>query len=224
MRRKLLLENNAQAVVSSNSEEADRSETCTALVINSSQDMAKEFTLQITLKMPGCSIMYAPTLQIARWILKRRKIDLVVSNSILPDGNILSLKEVLEGLASPPDVIVVGDMSTQAALKMGSSRYEFSSAKRCGTELDKFAAKAVAPEPKNEDSFQKLRELGADIRNDLNNPLQEIVAMVFVARAGGEASTAAECALQAIDKAAHNMASVVKGLEDKIVNAATSRR
>ena len=62
---------------------------------------------------------------------------------------------------------------------------------------------------------ESIKNLGADIRNDLNNPLQEIVAMVFVAKATEESATTNN-ALEAIDKAAQNLASVVKGLEDKI--------
>ena len=60
-----------------------------------------------------------------------------------------------------------------------------------------------------------MKNLGADIRNDLNNPLQEIVAMVFVAKASGQSETA-DKALEAISNAAQNMAVVVSTLEDKI--------
>jgi uncharacterized protein YaaW (UPF0174 family) len=65
---------------------------------------------------------------------------------------------------------------------------------------------------------EHIRSLGADLRNDLNNPLQEIVAMVFVAKASGE-SSATSTALEAIDKAAQNLAGVVKGLETRILGA-----
>jgi signal transduction histidine kinase len=61
-----------------------------------------------------------------------------------------------------------------------------------------------------------LSELGADIRNDLNNPLQEIVAMAFVAQAAGELSPVAEQALDAIENAAMNLSQVVNALEGKI--------
>lgn len=49
------------------------------LVINDSQDMAKEMSMQLTLALPGCSITYAPTIELAKWILGRRSINLVVS-------------------------------------------------------------------------------------------------------------------------------------------------
>jgi signal transduction histidine kinase len=54
------------------------------------------------------------------------------------------------------------------------------------------------------------------LRNDLNNPLQEIVAMAFVATSSEGLSPVAEEALSAIQRAATNMATVVNSLEDKI--------
>jgi len=62
----------------------------------------------------------------------------------------------------------------------------------------------------------QISSLGADIRNDLNNPLQEIVAMAFVATSSDGLSPIAEEALSAIQRAATNMSSVVNSLEDKI--------
>jgi signal transduction histidine kinase len=61
-----------------------------------------------------------------------------------------------------------------------------------------------------------ISELGADLRNDLNNPLQEIVAMAFVAHASAGLSPVAEQALSAIQRAAGSMEAVVKNIEDKI--------
>jgi signal transduction histidine kinase len=66
-----------------------------------------------------------------------------------------------------------------------------------------------------------LALLGADIRNDLNNPLQEIVAMAFVATSSSQLSATAEEALGAIQRAATSMASVINSLEDKIRTAVT---
>jgi hypothetical protein len=77
------------------------------------------------------------------------------------------------------------------------------------------ASVASKPPPLEEN----LKSLGADLRNDLNNPLQEIVAMVFVAKAGGGSSQGIQQALDAIDKAAGNMTKLVKGLEEKIRKA-----
>jgi hypothetical protein len=64
----------------------------------------------------------------------------------------------------------------------------------------------------------KICELGADLRNDLNNPLQEIVAMVFVAQStqNADMNPSTRTALDAIDLAAKNMAQVVNELEEKI--------
>ena len=74
--------------------------------------------------------------------------------------------------------------------------------------------------PDKQISTETISSLGADLRNDLNNPLQEIVAMLFVAKAGGPVANGPTAqALDAIDRAAKNMASVVKTLEDKIRRA-----
>lgn len=189
-------------------------ESASVLVINSSHDMAKEITLQLTLDIPGCSIMYAPSLHIARWILARRSIDLVVSSPILPDGPISRLRDSLEKMPSPPSVVVVGNMRAANAELFGKGGYEFSSLRRLG--------EIRSPEPHQSKQeplpfTNRVKSLGADLRNDLNNPLQEIVAMVFVASqaaSGGESVTGQ--ALNAIEKAAKNMAKIVSGLEARI--------
>lgn len=174
---------------------------CKVLVINASQEMAKEITMQLTLGIPGCSIMYAPTVALAKWIIKRRKIDLVVSSPMLPDGGIIQLRGELAKLPSPPDVVVVGEFNMISAAALDGAGYELANLRSLG---------ALPGE-----LHQKIQSLGADIRNDLNNPLQEIVAMVFVANATGQSESLGQ-ALTAIDNAAKNMATVVKGLEDKI--------
>ncbi len=197
---------------------------CTVLVVNASQEMAKEMTMQLTLAIPACSIMYAPTIELARWILTRRKIDLVVSSAILPDGNIIKLKETFSKMATPPDVVVVGPLTAQNAKMLDSLGYQLEEVKRLGKV-------ALASSPRTVPSIpvinrpplnQAIRSLGADLRNDLNNPLQEIVAMVFVAQSGGVVSPSTTQALEAIDRAAKNMAHVVKALEDKIAHAVGS--
>jgi len=169
--------------------------------------MAKEISLELSLRMPNCSIMFAPTLGIARWILARRSIDLVVSSAVLPDGSITNLLPQLEQMEKAPDLIVVGQLGVKAAERLANSSYAFRSLNRVGQN--------ERPAPVRE----RVKQLGADLRNDLNNPLQEIVAMIFVAQASGEVSPAAVQALGAIDRAAKAMATVVKGLEDKISTA-----
>ena len=190
------------------------------LVVNSSQEMAKEITLQLTLRLPGCSIMYAPSIELAKWILARRKIDLVVSSPMLPDGGINKLNDSLEKSKSPPDLVIVGTPTASSPTILGKSRYEFAAFRRLGevrpkprlpAEPIKALTRAVVD--------RSIEELGANLRNDLNNPLQEIVAMVFVAKVGGQSPEQTQQALSAIDKAACNMAKVVKNLEDKIRKA-----
>ena len=184
------------------------------LVINSSQEMAKEITMQLTLSLPGCSITYAPTLELARWILSRRKMDLVVSNAILPDGSISRLQDVLQKLDQPPDLVVVGNAGNSHMLDQ--SGYRMTSARKIGTVQTNNGATLSVRQQSLPSLTQSIKSLGADIRNDLNNPLQEIVAMVFVAKAIGGEGKGTNQALEAIDRAANNMAQVVKGLEDKI--------
>ena len=189
----------------------------TALVVNSSHDMAKEITLQLTLSIPGCSIVYAPTIELAAWILRRRKIDLVVSSAVLPDGGVAKLKPVLDKVAQAPNLVVVGDLSVQNAEILGGGEYEF----RAVRKFSKIERPTRAT-PKLPAIQTTIRTLGADIRNDLNNPLQEIVAMIFVAQANTKNESTTEQALAAIDRAAKNMASVVGGLEGKILQAVSS--
>jgi hypothetical protein len=194
------------------------------LVINSSHDMAKEITMELTLRLPGCSMMYAPTLELAKWILRRRQIDLVVSSTILPDGGVMRLKGILESMTSPPDLVVVGEMSKNGISMFENSPYRCTGIRRLNVEPAPAAVPLpeAAPSSTAAPAFRStIRTLGADIRNDLNNPLQEIVAMVFVAQTTGSAPGAASQALDAIDKAAKNMAALVNSLEEKILHAVT---
>ena len=183
--------------------------------------MAKEITLQLTLQIPGCAITYAPSVELARWILKRREIDLVVSCPILPDGSISKLRDVFESLPQPPDLVVVGDINLKNAEALGDLGYEHLSFRKLGA-LPHTEKRLKAVPPVTSTAVPKLassiKSLGADLRNDLNNPLQEIVAMVFVAQATGKSPTT-EKALEAIDNAAKNMAKVVSSLEEKILAA-----
>jgi hypothetical protein len=191
------------------------------LVINDGQEMAKEITLQLTLSFPGCAITYAPTIELARWILARRKVSLIVSSPVLPDGGIGRLRDSLQKLQSPPDVVVVGDMALKSAELFGQSGYEFAAVRRLAPKAEPHARTTKSSIPASKplrpvDS--KIRSLGADLRNDLNNPLQEIVAMVFVAQATGALSESTGQALEAIDRAAKNMAQVVSKLEQKMLD------
>ena len=191
---------------------------CTVLVINASQEMAKEITIQLTLRIPGCSIMYAPTISLAEWILARRPIDLVVSSPMLPDGNVDRLQDSLRNHESPPDVVVVGALHETKSKIFDQAGYKVSTYKRIRGTAQKAQPRKQAFGPSNSDDKADnfIKSLGADIRNDLNNPLQEIVAMVFVAKAGHESTESTNQALVAIEKAAKNMSQVVEGLEDKI--------
>jgi signal transduction histidine kinase len=139
-------------------------------------------------------------------MLKRRSIDIILSSTILPDGPLAKLHEVLELMTPPPELVVLSELGTTRSEMDSHPGYRF-------VELRRFNQLSQS---QGDAPTEDIRILGADIRNDLNNPLQEIVAMAFVAQASQGLSPAADQALAAIERAAGNMASVVEGIEDKI--------
>ena len=181
-------------------------EGCTVLVINASQSMAHEITLELSRTIPGSTILFAPTLSLALWILKRRTINLILSSAILPDGALATLHQFIELMAPPPELVVISDLHSSRAELGSHPGYRFVELRRVSTR------QGDAPQMIQ----SRISELGANIRNDLNNPLQEIVAMAFVAHTSQGLSPMAEEALSAIQRAAGNMADVVNRLEDKI--------
>jgi len=191
--------------------------TCTALVINASLDMAREITIELSRSIPDCNIMFAPTLDLALWIVKRKNIDLVLTSATLPDGSLSKLHACLASLKEPPELLVLGDFSSSSAQFSEQSGYRFVELRRLGSALGELQSPSSVPEEPAVNTV--IEELGADIRNDLNNPLQEIVAMAFVAQTSNGLSPAAEQALSAIERAAKSMSHVVNGIEDKIKSA-----
>jgi len=188
------------------------------LVINSNTASARYIQREIEAKLEGCSILYAPTLELAKLMLSRHAIELIVSNAVLPDGSVTNLRSTLEKLGSPPDVIVVGDVTTRSADVLKAAGYTLASARRFGAELPIIHRRRPpsAEHPSAEAPLsKKISDISADLRNDLNNPLQEIVAMVFVARVSGGAQASTSQALEAINRAAQGMAKVVWGIEQK---------
>ena len=195
------------------------------LVLNASQNMAKEITVQLGIKLPGCSIVYAPSIAVAKLILSKRKVDLVVASSLLPDGSVMLLRPLLEQMEIPPDLIVVGNSEIERVQFPKESEYFCTRLRRISpAQPDQNTALPIIHRKAQQQTLRNnISSLGADLRNDLNNPLQEIVAMVFVAKTTdrtGEKNTAvASPALDAIERAALNMSKVVNALEDKIMGA-----
>ena len=181
-------------------------EGCTVLVINASQSMAHEITLELSRTLPGSTILFAPTLSLALWILKRRQINLILSSAILPDGALGTLHQFIELMSPPPELVVISDLHSTRAELGSHPGYRFVELRRVSTRHGE----------ERQVMQSRISELGANIRNDLNNPLQEIVAMAFVAHSSQGLSPMAEEALSAIQRAAGNMADVVNMLEDKI--------
>jgi signal transduction histidine kinase len=179
---------------------------CTVLVINASQSMAHEITLELSRTLPGSTILFAPTLSLALWILKRRQINLILSSAILPDGALGTLHQFIELMSPPPELVVISDLHSTRAELGSHPGYRFVELRRVSTRQGEDRQVIQS----------RISELGANIRNDLNNPLQEIVAMAFVAHSSQGLSPMAEEALSAIQRAAGNMADVVNMLEDKI--------
>ncbi len=181
-------------------------EGCTVLVINASQSMAHEITLELSSTLPGSTILFAPTLSLALWILKRRQINVILSSAILPDGALGTLHQFIELMSPPPELVVISDLHSTRAELGSHPGYRFVELRRVSTRQG----------DERHVIQSQISELGANIRNDLNNPLQEIVAMAFVAHSSQGLSPMAEEALSAIQRAAGNMADVVNMLEDKI--------
>lgn len=181
-------------------------EACTVLVINASQSMAHEITLELSRTLPGSTILFAPTLSLALWILKRRQINLILSSAILPDGALTTLHQFIELMSPPPELVVISDLHSTRAELGSHPGYRFVELRRVSTRQG----------DERQVIQSRISELGANIRNDLNNPLQEIVAMAFVAHSSQGISPMAEEALSAIQRAAGNMADLVNRLEDKI--------
>ncbi len=188
--------------------------TSTVLVINASQGLAQEITVELSRTLPGATILFAPTLHLALWILKRRTIDIILSSSVLPDGPLAKLHEFLELMSPPPELVVISDLTTTRSEISSHPGYRFVELRRVSVRqhVQQPVASPAAP-------LSRISELGADIRNDLNNPLQEIVAMAFVAHSSQGLSASAEEALSAIQRAATNMAVVVNKIEEKIRSA-----
>lgn len=175
------------------------------LVLNADALFARRITQQLYSVMPDAKILYAPSIAIAEWLIKKRKFGLIISQTLLPDGSVSRLRKTLEEISHTPDVIVVGEEEFRGRGDFLKSY----SLKRTGVLLED---NPLSPAK----TSLNIQKLGADIRNDLNNPLQEIVAMAFVARAEGTLSSLTDEALTAIEAAAHSMSTVVNGLEGKI--------
>ena len=185
----------------------------TVLVVNASHTMAETVTLELTETLPDCTILFAPTAQIALWIVHKRRIDLIITSAELPDGTASQIHASLSNLESPPELLILSELSTTRDIINAHPGYRFIELRRVTQ------TSSVGLQPARNKNALAL--LGADIRNDLNNPLQEIVAMAFVATSSSQLSTTAEEALGAIQRAATSMASVINSLEDKIRTAVT---
>jgi hypothetical protein len=236
-RRRILLKGEEEGYSSQstiNTHKFPAQEKPTVLVINSSNQMASTITKQLTIGLPECVILYSPSLALASWMLKRRKISLIIASQILPDGGTDKLKAIVQELESPPDIIIVGRHLGQTVSRLSCVGYKITSHKKLisnkGYEDDKKAAQnspAINDKPNksaDNDSLTlkaKLSSLGADLRNDLNNPLQEIVTMAFIVKQQDAKSSLTDEAIIAIEKAAGQLAGTVERLEQRIVRAVT---
>ena len=200
-----------------------RLDDCAVLVANSTLSMAQAITAELTTSLPGCAIIYAPTLELAGWILKRRRIDLLVASPLLPDGRIDRLGPILERLANRPDVVVVAEGATETKGLFDQSTYRNAQLTASSASSKWRMRPSGIADGLVKSGHDSLAKLGADLRNDLNNPLQEIVSMVFVAQASGGLSPTTQEALSVIDSAAQTLASTVANLEGRIRGKVASR-
>lgn len=197
---------------------------CTVLVLNASHPMAHEISAEISSTLPASTVLFAPTLSLALYLLKRRSIDLILSSDQLPDGPLSKLHEFLELMSPPPELVVLSDLNHSRSQMDSHPGYRFVEVRRLAgspgqTPPPTLGTPSPLPQPGLPALTSTISALGADLRNDLNNPLQEIVAMAFVAHTSEGLSPTAEHALSAIQRAASNMEQVVRGLEDKIRGA-----
>ena len=188
------------------------------LVLNANRQMANEISARLAEHVDDCSMVYAPTLELAKLLLKKGDIDLVVSSPILPDGHITKLQPILESLQNPPDVLIFADSEKKSIRLFESTNYHFLSIKQVNSEAEPLTVEKCV---KLSDETDALSHISADIRDALNNPLQEIVSLIFVARSA-PASFSTERALDAIEAAAQNMATMVWGIEDRLYEGMVS--
>jgi len=189
------------------------------LIINGSAEMAGAITRELLYSLPDASIMYSPTLDLASWILKSRTINLIISSEILPDGGPQKIQSILQNQANPPDLLIVGRSVGRSITHLSNAGYHLikrrnlsrSTSERVFTPRDLHAPRPTLPNIKSQ-----VSTLGADLRNDLNNPLQEIVTMAFVARQSDNQRELSDNALEAIERAARQLAGTVEGIEERI--------
>ncbi|MGA1191380.1 MAG: hypothetical protein ACO3XO_03760 [Bdellovibrionota bacterium] len=197
-------------------QETSREKPQQVLVINESAEMAGAITRQLLYTLPNASIMYSPTLELASWILKSREINLVISSEILPDGGPQKIQSILRTLKHPPDMLIVGRSVGTSITHLSNAGYHLVQRKQLApTPLAEAPVRSDLPR-KTPPIEQRVSTLGADLRNDLNNPLQEIVTMAFVARQSDNQRELSDSALEAIERAARQLAGTVEGLEDRI--------
>ncbi len=197
-------------------QETSRKKPQQVLVINESAEMAGAITRQLLYTLPNASIMYSPTLELASWILKSREINLVISSEILPDGGPQKLQSILRTLKHPPDMLIVGRSVGTSIAHLSNAGYHLVQRKQIAPPPLTEAPVRSIPPRSTPPIEQRVSTLGADLRNDLNNPLQEIVTMAFVARQSDNQRELSDSALEAIERAARQLAGTVEGLEDRI--------
>jgi hypothetical protein len=198
--------------------------TMRVLLLNGSKEEAYGVMPWLEQHIPNCKLSLVPSIELAMWLLDRQPFELIVSSQLLPDGSFERMMHKLKKLKPPPALIVIGTEKHRYEV-MKSDAYRLASltpvdtarGERGGTTMQEVVTTAREYHLK-----KRISHLGADLRNDLNNPLQEIVAMAFVASAflgsneGQVVSEETDKAIRAINQAAQGMAQVVNSLEQKI--------
>ncbi len=171
------------------------------LIINNSSALAFHLKFELEHLLPGCEMVFTPTIEAAAIMLKSEDFSVVIAEASV---NKKDLTFQLEQCVAPPNLILVGSEEAEILGLAHSVIFELAS------------VRAIKPLPHVEDPVQTV---GNDLRNDLNNPLQAILASVYVAKHLDAASEEAALALDAISHAASQMASTVRGLESRIRRA-----
>jgi hypothetical protein len=175
------------------------------LVVNGDSVLASQVMVQ--LKQLGSSVipLFVPSLKAAQLMLRRSSFDLIIGSAMLPDGPLTGLEQDLQKVKNPPPVIVVDTIEEAAEVPL-DQEYRFAKLRHIKRSLyqhDIEISQSLLTHDRYIDSV--LHEVSTDLRDKLNNPLQEIVAMVYVARNAPSETALVHSALQAIERAAQEM-------------------
>jgi hypothetical protein len=198
----------------------NKSSNRTVLVLNNDARIAEAVTVQLLRLDPQISIIYAPTLTSAKVFLKGCPVSLIITEETLPDGSAYLLRSTLEESGQEPQLIILSQAHNFSGLPFEAvSPYRFARVQLIGSthSYNRGLTEASSNQCPTKTHISALkRQIRAELKDSVNNPLQEILAMVYVARNCSETNALLNEALKAIETAAEKIAS-------EVANATSSR-